>query len=163
MTRAAFAGASASLFAFLFAPVYAKESAMNPSSPLHAILAERAHVHRVDVYYVSPLIVTRTPIKPDALETFPEVAVHHLTGHALEELFERLAAAHVAPTTELVEYRWKLVFIDGRDERLGALYLSAIAPFGMTGNDHPVRFVGGEFTTWLKATYAEVGAPAPQG
>jgi hypothetical protein len=163
MTRGAFVRAAAALSAFSLAPVSAKEPAMDPASPLFALLAERVRVHRVDVYYVSPLILTRTPIKPDALETFPEVAVHHVTGHALAELFDRLAAAQVAPTTEFVEYRWKLVFVDARDERVGALYLSAIAPFGMTDGDRPVRFVGGAFTSWLKATYAEVGAPASQG
>jgi hypothetical protein len=153
---AACAAAAARTFPALSAP--AKEHSMSSLADLQHPTALRKRTHAVEVFSIAADITTRTPIKPERIETFSEVEKHHIADAAhLDELFAALAASKPQPATQPVEYRWKVVAYDAKGERIAEIYASAINPFGMYGGLF-FKFGNDAFTNWLTAHVAKPAA-----
>ena len=119
----------------------------------------RERTHAVEVFSIAADITTRTPIKPERIETFSEVEKHHIADAAhLDALFAALAASKLLPATQPVEYRWKVVAYDAKGERIAEIYASAINPFGMYGDQTFFKFSNDAFTNWLTAHVAKPAA-----
>ena len=128
---------------------------MNQPGPAHALLATRAEVRAVTVYHLATTVTTRTTVLPTKLETFPGVEVHHVTDpKGIDDIYAHVADAHPAAGAQFAEYRWKLVFSDATEHRVGELYVSAIAPVGMLGDERALRFSSDALPQWLMHEFA---------
>jgi hypothetical protein len=132
---------------------------MTASSSVESAIAKASNATKLTVYHIDAYTTTRTAIRPDQIETYPDVAVHATADSArIASALRALRASDPAATAETREYRWKLVFED-RTGRLLDVYASSFQSYGRI-DDTAVAFANDDFVVWLRETYAPDEHPA---
>jgi hypothetical protein len=110
---------------------------------------------RVEILQIPPGVETRTRVTPDILErTYDyKLIIRDLRGGAHSEgLRAAVASTSIAPSTDLADLRWGLIFLDNSGQRVGALYLDASGRFGVV-DSVAVSFRGG-LSEWLNSNFS---------
>jgi len=164
MNRLAFLATAGAVSAVFAGPVRSASSApkkehhhLNSLADIQKPEALRARTHAMDVFAISQMIATRTPIAPEKLETYPDVVKHHVSDeHKIAEIYAALHEAKPVASKQGFEYRWKVVALDAGGERIAEIYASAITHHGMTGDGTRFEFSNGRFTDYLQEHFTVV-------
>jgi hypothetical protein len=117
-------------------------------------------IAKLTVYHLSRLVFTETALTGAALEVRSDVEKFEITDRArIEETIERIDRVATAPTDDVCDARWGLVFSDAAGARLRSFYLDR---FGTTGelDGAAVSLPDESLIDWLREQYGPDGVLA---
>jgi hypothetical protein len=115
--------------------------------------ARSAAITRLTVYHLATLIETETALDGAGLERHDRTERYESTDREfIAEALARIERAVSAPTTDVCDVRWGLVFFDSAGSRLTTFYLDA---FGSTGilDGETVDVPDAALIDWLREKY----------
>jgi hypothetical protein len=136
------------------AQVEPKNQAQSQVDALVAKLAED-DIEMIEILQIPPEVCTSISTTPESLEkdfVYKLVVLDIRNTVYRDQLLRAMKSVVVQPERDIGDMRWGVVFYDGKDSRVGAIYMDKWGKRGAVGN-MPVSFKGNLFK-WLDRNFS---------
>ena len=149
------------LFCFFCEDIMAQGKTDNPQNILASIQGENT-IEKIEIFYLSPDVFTRTRITPKMLEVyyFYKLTIQVRKDHFyLQGLKQALQDTKVEKSNWESDLRWGILLLGPENRRIASIYIDRLEHQGYI-NSVPVNFITTESDNgvlqWLKGNFSSV-------